>query len=99
MSTPMRLSQLSLLLQEIIGDAFAFRRFWVVAQVSNHSYYAQKGFHYFIHGLPLLVIDHFGFAHANARAGVQAGDFDLLAVQVGAAHADVLEGEISPFAL
>lgn len=43
----MRLSQLSLLLQEIIGDAFAFRRFWVVAQVSNHSYYAQKGFHYF----------------------------------------------------
>lgn len=43
----MRLSQLSLLLQEIIGDAFGFRRFWVVAQVSNHSYYAQKGFHYF----------------------------------------------------
>ncbi|MBZ5857513.1 exodeoxyribonuclease VII large subunit [Flavihumibacter profundi] len=47
MSTPMRLSQLSLLIQDLLGDAFGFQRFWVVAQVSNHSFYGQKGFHYF----------------------------------------------------
>ncbi|ULQ51903.1 exodeoxyribonuclease VII large subunit [Flavihumibacter fluvii] len=47
MSSPLRLSQLSLLLQEVISETFSFRRFWVVAEISNHSFYAQKGFHYF----------------------------------------------------
>lgn len=47
MSTPMRLSQLSLIIQETLSEVFSFRRFWVIAEISNHSYYAQKGFHYF----------------------------------------------------
>ncbi|WP_332699673.1 exodeoxyribonuclease VII large subunit, partial [Halalkalibacter lacteus] len=29
------------------SHAFAFRTFWVVAEVTNHSFYSQKGFHYF----------------------------------------------------
>lgn len=43
----MRLSQLSLLIQEALQETFAWKRFWVMAEVSNHSFYAQKGFHYF----------------------------------------------------
>ncbi|MBC6491461.1 exodeoxyribonuclease VII large subunit [Flavihumibacter stibioxidans] len=47
MSKPMRLSQLSLLIQEALQETFAWKRFWVMAEVSNHSFYSQKGFHYF----------------------------------------------------
>lgn len=47
MHSPIRLSQLSLLIQEVISTAFAFQRFWVIAEISNHSFYSQKGFHYF----------------------------------------------------
>jgi exodeoxyribonuclease VII large subunit len=47
MLSPIRLSQLSLLVQEAIGHSFALRRFWVIAEIGNHSFYGQKGFHYF----------------------------------------------------
>lgn len=47
MSSFMRLSQLSLLIQETLQDSFAYKRFWVIAEVINHSFYRQKGFHYF----------------------------------------------------
>lgn len=47
MIASIRLSQLSLLIQETLRDRFALRRFNVIAEVANHSYYSQKGFHYF----------------------------------------------------
>ena len=47
MSNPLRLSQLNLLIQEVLQENFAMKRFRVMAEVSNHSFYAQKGFHYF----------------------------------------------------
>ena len=47
MAAPIRLSQLSLLIQDTLQNKFAFQRFLVIAEVANHSYYTQKGFHYF----------------------------------------------------
>jgi exodeoxyribonuclease VII large subunit len=47
MAIPIRLSQLGRLIQEVLQDSLGYRRFWVLAEVSNHSFYAQKGFHYF----------------------------------------------------
>lgn len=47
MTGAVRLSQLSLLIQETLQGAFAWKRFWVIAEVTNHSFYHQKGFHYF----------------------------------------------------
>ncbi|GAO42450.1 exodeoxyribonuclease VII large subunit [Flavihumibacter petaseus] len=45
--SPIALSELSLLLQETIRRRFSATRYWVIAEISNHSYYPQKGFHYF----------------------------------------------------
>lgn len=42
-----RLSQLLSLVQETLQEQFAWQRFWVIAEISNHSFYAQRGFHYF----------------------------------------------------
>ncbi len=47
MIQPVPLSALCLLLQETLRQAFQYRRFWVLAEISNHSFYPQKGFHYF----------------------------------------------------
>ncbi len=47
MNAPMRLSQLSELIRISMQESFGWQRFWVVAEISNHSFYAQRGFHYF----------------------------------------------------
>lgn len=47
MTQMMRLSQLMSRLQETLQEQFSWQRFWVIADISNHSFYSQKGFHYF----------------------------------------------------
>ncbi len=47
MSSPIALSALSLLIQETLQRRFMQERYWVLAEISNHSFYPQKGFHYF----------------------------------------------------
>lgn len=44
---PMRLSHLCELIQLTLQDQFVAQQFWVMADISNHSYYSQRGFHYF----------------------------------------------------
>ena len=45
--TPLRLSELSDLIRLSLQERFAWQRFWVVAEITNHTYYGNKGFHYF----------------------------------------------------
>lgn len=47
MPSPISLSQLSGLIQDNLRQRFAAERYWVLAEISNHSFYPQKGFHYF----------------------------------------------------
>lgn len=47
MPSPIALSELSLLVQETLRRRFLHERYWVLAEISNHSFYPQKGFHYF----------------------------------------------------
>jgi exodeoxyribonuclease VII large subunit len=47
MMTPLRLSELSDLIRLSLQERFAWQRFWVVAEITNHTYYGNKGFHYF----------------------------------------------------
>ncbi|MFT4023657.1 MAG: exodeoxyribonuclease VII large subunit [Flavihumibacter sp.] len=47
MPSPIALSELSLLIQEALRRRFQQERYWVLAEISNHSFYPQKGFHYF----------------------------------------------------
>ncbi len=47
MTAPMRLSHLCELIQLTLQDQFVQQQFWVMADISNHSYYSQRGFHYF----------------------------------------------------
>ncbi|NSL85390.1 exodeoxyribonuclease VII large subunit [Chitinophaga sp. Mgbs1] len=46
-SESIKLSALTGRIQQALNDAFAAQTYWVVADVTNHSYYAQKGYHYF----------------------------------------------------
>ena len=45
--TPLRLLELSDLIRLSLQERFAWQRFWVVAEITNHTYYGNKGFHYF----------------------------------------------------
>lgn len=47
MIAPIRLSHLCELIQLTLQDQFVHQQFWVMAEISNHSYYSQRGFHYF----------------------------------------------------
>lgn len=42
-----RLSELSARVTRAIEDAFSYTSFWVIADVTNHTYKAQKDYHYF----------------------------------------------------
>jgi exodeoxyribonuclease VII large subunit len=42
-----KLSVLTGKIQQALSDVFAEQTWWVVADVTNHSFYAQKGYHYF----------------------------------------------------
>lgn len=42
-----RLSELSAKVTRAIEDAFSYTSFWVIADVTNHTYKAQKDYHYF----------------------------------------------------
>ncbi len=44
---PIRLSELSRRIYEVLDDSFRAVSFWVVADISNHSFRAQKNYHYF----------------------------------------------------
>jgi len=46
-NTPIRLSQLTGTIATAIEDAFKDMRFWVIAEVTNHSYRQEKGYHNF----------------------------------------------------
>jgi exodeoxyribonuclease VII large subunit len=43
----MRLSELSARVTRAIEDAFSYTSFWVIADVTNHTYKSQKDYHYF----------------------------------------------------
>ena len=42
-----KLSELTGKIQQVLYDAFAAQTYWVVADITNHSFYQQKGYHYF----------------------------------------------------
>lgn len=42
-----RLSDLTARIQQVISNAFANQSYWIVADVTNYSYYQQRGYHYF----------------------------------------------------
>ena len=44
---PIRLSQLTALIQQTLEHAFANRRYWVVADVSSHTFKETSNYHYF----------------------------------------------------
>lgn len=44
---PMRLAQLVAQISGVVNQAFQDRTFWVVADVTNHSFYARKQVHFF----------------------------------------------------
>lgn len=46
-TSPIKLSQLTQGIASTIEDAFREMHFWVIADVSNHSYKAEKGYHNF----------------------------------------------------
>ncbi|MGC4038620.1 MAG: exodeoxyribonuclease VII large subunit [Chitinophagaceae bacterium] len=41
------LSALAKQVNAVISEAFSEKQFWVLTEVTNYSYYAQKGHHYF----------------------------------------------------
>lgn len=47
MNQPWRLSQLAERIREVLQEQFFRQQFWVIAEVANHQFYPQKGFHYF----------------------------------------------------
>lgn len=47
MMAPLRLSELSEMIRLTLQESFAWQRFWVVAEITNQTYYGHKGFHYF----------------------------------------------------
>lgn len=44
---PLRLSQLTAGISEAVQEAFREQRFWVIADITNHSYKAEKSYHNF----------------------------------------------------
>lgn len=46
-SNPLRLSQLTAGISETLQQAFSDLRFWVIADITNHSYKAEKNYHNF----------------------------------------------------
>lgn len=44
---PITLSELASRIKSVMSDAFAFRNYWVVADVTDHKFYPGKGTHYF----------------------------------------------------
>lgn len=42
-----RLSQLTQKIEETLAQVFSSQIFWIVADITNHSFYQQKGYHYF----------------------------------------------------
>lgn len=46
-SNPIRLSQLTAGISEALQQAFTDSRFWVIADITNHSYKAEKNYHNF----------------------------------------------------
>ena len=46
-NTPIKLSQLTRSIATAIEDAFSDMRFWVIAEVTNHSFRQEKGYHNF----------------------------------------------------
>lgn len=46
-NTPIKLSQLTRSIATAIEDAFSGMRFWVIAEVTNHSFRQEKGYHNF----------------------------------------------------
>lgn len=47
MFSSIKLSELTGQIQQTLNNAFASQTYWVVADVTNHSFYRQKGYHYF----------------------------------------------------
>ena len=47
METPIKLSELTGSIRTAIEDAFHQKKFWVIADVTNHSYKAEKNYHNF----------------------------------------------------
>jgi exodeoxyribonuclease VII large subunit len=46
-TAPIRLSDLAGSIRQTLDDAFGDRSYWVMADVTNHKFYAPKGHHYF----------------------------------------------------
>lgn len=46
-STPITLSQLTAGIQDAVQEIFSNRNFWIVADITNHSYKAEKSYHNF----------------------------------------------------
>ena len=44
---PIRLSDLTNRIQQAINNVFAGQTYWIIADITNYSYYQQKGYHYF----------------------------------------------------
>jgi exodeoxyribonuclease VII large subunit len=42
-----KLSDLTARIQQVISNAFANQSYWIVADVTNYSFYQQRGYHYF----------------------------------------------------
>jgi len=46
-SSPIKLSELTQYIHKVFSGSFAGKYYWVLADVSNHSYQQNKGYHYF----------------------------------------------------
>ncbi|HEU4555366.1 MAG TPA: exodeoxyribonuclease VII large subunit [Chitinophaga sp.] len=46
-TVPIRLSDLANKVQQTINQVFAGQTYWIIADVTNYSFYRQKGYHYF----------------------------------------------------
>jgi len=44
---PIRLSDLTNRIQQAINNVFEGQTYWIIADITNYSYYQQKGYHYF----------------------------------------------------
>jgi len=45
-----RLSELTGKIKSVVDDAFSSLSFWIIADISNHSFRSQKNHHYFDKG-------------------------------------------------
>ena len=45
--SPVRLSELTKEIAEVVNQHFSEKSYWVIAEITNHRFVAKNGYHYF----------------------------------------------------